>query len=121
VHTEVSREYFFESAHYLPNVPEGHKCKRMHGHHYVFVVRVGDTFDWNMGWILDFWDLDAIIKPLVDQVDHQCLNDIPGLENPTAEIISQWLLVRIQKGLPRGRVLSVEVFETPQASAITYS
>lgn len=119
--SELTREYFCESAHWLPNVPEGHKCKRMHGHHYVFIVRIGGEVDWKMGWVLDFWELDTIVQPILDQIDHRLLNEIPGLENPTAEIISQWLLARIQQTLPKGRVLSVEVFETPQASAVTYN
>jgi 6-pyruvoyltetrahydropterin/6-carboxytetrahydropterin synthase len=93
----------------------------MHGHHYVFIVRIGGEVDWKMGWVLDFWELDTIVQPILDQIDHRLLNEIPGLENPTAEIISQWLLARIQQTLPKGRVLSVEVFETPQASAVTYN
>lgn len=119
--TVLTRQFSFESAHFLPNVPDEHKCKRIHGHHYRFCVRIGEHFDWNQGWVLDFWDLDRIVQPLLDQIDHRLLNDIPGLENPTAEIISQWILVRIQRALPRGRVLSVEVFETPDGSATTYN
>jgi 6-pyruvoyltetrahydropterin/6-carboxytetrahydropterin synthase len=90
----ITRRYHFESAHWLPKVPEWHKCRRLHGHNYQIEVTVEATLD-ERGFILDFFELDAVILPLVEQIDHRVLNDIEGLENPTAELIAEWFLKRI--------------------------
>lgn len=95
----VAREYRFEAAHHLPLVPEGHKCKRMHGHNYRLEVVLNGPLE--RGWIMDFWDMDEIVKPLLDIVDHRCLNDIPDLENPTAEMITHWFFERVDKELQK--------------------
>jgi 6-pyruvoyltetrahydropterin/6-carboxytetrahydropterin synthase len=92
--TRIGRIYRFESAHHLPHVPDGHKCKNLHGHNYrVEIVKQG-TPD-ARGFVEDFADVDAEIAPLVKLVDHRLLNDVPGLENPTAEVIAAWFFERI--------------------------
>jgi 6-pyruvoyltetrahydropterin/6-carboxytetrahydropterin synthase len=92
--TRIGRIYRFESAHHLPHVPDGHKCKNVHGHNYrVEIVKQG-TPD-ARGFVEDFADVDAEIAPLVKLVDHRLLNDVPGLENPTAEVIAAWFFERI--------------------------
>ena len=94
----ISRSYHFESAHFLPRVAETHRCRRLHGHNYKIEVTLAG-YDISMGWVLDFWDLDKIVQPLVDKVDHRCLNDIDGLSNPTAENIAQWFFDQLVKDL----------------------
>lgn len=89
--TTVTRTYLFESAHWLPHVAEDHKCHRLHGHSYLMEVTAGGPVD-DAGFIIDFWDMDKAIQPIIDQIDHRCLNDIPGLQNPTAELIAAWFL-----------------------------
>ena len=42
------------------------------------------------GFIMDFSELDSIVMPLIARCDHRILNDVPGLENPTAELIALW-------------------------------
>jgi 6-pyruvoyltetrahydropterin/6-carboxytetrahydropterin synthase len=109
----ITRRYHFESAHYLPNVPEGHKCKRMHGHNYELLVTCDGGYykpGGDVGWVIDFWDLDKIVQPLIDTIDHRCLNDIEGLENPTAENIAAWFCARLSEF--DIVVKSVDVFET---------
>ena len=97
---DIFKEFGFESAHRLPNVPEGHKCARVHGHSFRVEVHVrGDVGD-NSGWVMDFGDLKAIVAPVIGELDHYYLNDIPGLENPTSENIARWLWQKLQPRLP---------------------
>lgn len=110
VQTRIGRTYRFESAHHLPLLPDGHKCKNMHGHNYRLDVVVRGTLD-GRGFVKDFAEIDAEILPLIKQIDHRVLNDVVGLENPTAEIIARWFLQRI-KGCE-----SVRVYENDECWA----
>jgi 6-pyruvoyltetrahydropterin/6-carboxytetrahydropterin synthase len=93
--TRIGRTYRFESAHQLPHLPDGHKCKNLHGHNYRVEVVLSGTLD-ARGFVRDFAEIDAEIMPLVDKLDHRLLNEVEGLENPTAEIIANWFLQRIK-------------------------
>ncbi len=118
----VAREYHFEAAHFLPNVPDTHKCKRLHGHNYKLEVTLSGPVQ-QSGFIIDFWDMDKVVQPILDEVDHRCLNDIAGLENPTAENITGWFFDRIDVGLV-GQffhdvgVVAVTVWETDTCKAV---
>jgi 6-pyruvoyltetrahydropterin/6-carboxytetrahydropterin synthase len=92
---KIGRRFRFEAAHWLPFVPDGHKCKNMHGHNYRVEVVVGGSLD-GRGFVKDFAEIDEVVKPLIERVDHRVLNEIEGLENPTAEIIAGWFLERIE-------------------------
>ncbi len=92
--TTIGRTYRFESAHRLPHLPETHKCHHLHGHNYAVVVTLMGELD-ERGFVIDFQELDEIVVPLIKTVDHKVLNDIEGLENPTAELIARWFLDRI--------------------------
>lgn len=106
----LSKTFRFEAAHDLPCFPDGHKCRRLHGHSFVFdVVVEGDIPD-NRGYLIDYGDIKAVVNPLVDRLDHFYLNDIPGLENPTSEVISGWLWNEIKPKLPL--LASIVVHET---------
>lgn len=98
--TEIFREFTFEAAHRLPNVPTGHKCARLHGHSYRVAVHVAGDLHPELGWIMDFGDLKAIVKPIIDQLDHYYLNDIEDLANPTSEVLATWLWDRLIPRLP---------------------
>ena len=113
---DVFRVFQIEAAHFLPNVPEGHKCARMHGHSFRIEVHVsGDVGD-ETGWVMDFADLKRAFQPLFDRLDHYCLNDIEGLENPTSENLARWIWERIRPSLP---LLSrVEVAETCTSACV---
>lgn len=93
---DITRRYHFEAAHYLPFVSAGHKCARMHGHNYELEITVIRATVDNVGFVIDFWDLDAIVDPLIQAVDHRVLNECPGLDNPTAELIAKHFCERIQ-------------------------
>ena len=92
--TRIGRTFRFESAHHLPNLPAGHKCRNLHGHNYRIEIVVAGALD-ARGFVKDFAEVDAEVTPLLVQVDHRLLNDVAGLENPTAEVIAAWFLKRI--------------------------
>jgi 6-pyruvoyltetrahydropterin/6-carboxytetrahydropterin synthase len=92
---EIFRELTFEAAHRLPKVPPGHKCARLHGHSYRVEVHVAGPVGGDTGWVMDFGDLADACRPVRDQLDHYYLNDIPGLENPTSEVLARWMWERL--------------------------
>src|SRR5215213_3595059 len=113
---EIYKEFSFDSAHFLPNVPVGHKCREMHGHTYRLKVFIKGGLDPKLGWIMDFKDLKEALIPVIDQLDHKLINNIKGLENPTAENITVWIWHQIKPSLP---LLSrIELYETPTTGVI---
>ena len=98
--TRLALDYHFEAAHFLPKVPDGHKCKRMHGHSYTVVVTVEGDPDPDMGWVIDFGDIKSAFKPLEEALDHRYLNEIEGLDNPTSENLAIWIWQRLKPELP---------------------
>ncbi|MDQ0770260.1 6-pyruvoyltetrahydropterin/6-carboxytetrahydropterin synthase [Pseudarthrobacter defluvii] len=113
---EIYREFTFEAAHRLPNVPEGHKCSRLHGHSYRVEVHVTGAVGDDTGWVQDFGDIKAAFKPLEDQLDHNYLNEVPGLENPTSEILAKWIWTRLVSVLPN--LSAIQVRETCTSGCI---
>ncbi|HET6610440.1 MAG TPA: 6-carboxytetrahydropterin synthase QueD [Kofleriaceae bacterium] len=112
----LAREYAFEAAHRLPRVPEGHRCARVHGHSYRITITVDGPVDPERGWVMDFADIDRHVRPHIARLDHQLLNDIPGLENPTSELLCRWLWERIRPDL--AELFEVVVSETPTSRSI---
>lgn len=107
---KITQAFTFEAAHRLPKVPETHRCHRMHGHSYRIELTLDGDVDPESGFVIDFFDVEAAFGPLLARLDHYCLNDIEGLENPTAENISIWIWDRVKTALPQ--ISSVKVFET---------
>src|SRR5687767_15219649 len=97
---ELVKDFRFEAAHYLPNVPEGHKCRRMHGHSFRGEVAVRGEIDARTGWLIDFADLKKAVDPIVVRLDHYLLNEIEGLENPTSELLAVWMWNQLAGKLP---------------------
>jgi 6-pyruvoyltetrahydropterin/6-carboxytetrahydropterin synthase len=97
---QVYKEFTIEAAHRLPNVPAGHKCARLHGHSFRIAVYVDGPLQPGLGWVMDFGDIKAAFAPIEEQLDHNYLNDIPGLENPTSEELAKWLWRRLKPKLP---------------------
>ncbi len=97
---EIFKEFVFEAAHRLPNVPEGHKCGRLHGHSFRAELHVEGPVDPKTGWILDFAEIKAAFKPTYDRLDHYYLNEIEGLENPTSENLARWIWRQVKPRLP---------------------
>ena len=107
------RGFTFEAAHRLPRVPEGHRCGRVHGHTYRVELVCEGEINEETGWLIDFGEIKAAFAPVLDRLDHQYLNDIDGLENPTAENLARWIWVRLRPNLRE--LAQVNVIETPEA------
>jgi 6-pyruvoyltetrahydropterin/6-carboxytetrahydropterin synthase len=108
---EIFKTFTVECAHHLPRVPEGHKCRRLHGHSIRIEVRVrGEP------WICDFALVNKAFAPLHEQLDLHYLNEIAGLENPTSESLARWVWDRLEPRLPG--LFRVVVHETCTSGAI---
>ncbi|MEI6741235.1 MAG: 6-carboxytetrahydropterin synthase QueD [Gemmatimonadaceae bacterium] len=97
---EIFREFTFEAAHRLPNLPPEHKCSRLHGHSFRVTVQVAGPLHPVEGWVMDFAELKRAFQPLHDRLDHHYLNEIEGLENPTSEVLARWIWTRLAPTLP---------------------
>lgn len=103
---EIYKEFIFEAAHRLPNVPAGHRCARLHGHSWRGTIYVRGQIGEQTGWVMDYGDIKRIFAPIYDQLDHNYLNDIEGLENPTSEVLAKWIWGQLKPALPNlSRVL----------------
>lgn len=113
---EIFKEFSFEAAHRLPNVPDDHKCARLHGHSFHVRVSVTGPVGRESGWVMDFAALKAAYAPVHAALDHRYLNEIPGLENPTSEVLATWIWHRLLATLPG--LSAVEVRETCTSGCI---
>ena len=108
---ELVKEFHFEAAHRLPMVPPEHKCHRMHGHSYRIEVGVAGEVEPRLGWLVDFGEIADRVEPVLErELDHRVLNDVPGLENPTSEVLAQWLWKRLSLLVPQ--LAAITVHET---------
>jgi 6-pyruvoyltetrahydropterin/6-carboxytetrahydropterin synthase len=96
----IYKEFTIEAAHQLPLAPEGHKCRRLHGHSIRIEIHVEGSVNPERGWVMDFGDIKDAFAPVHDALDHHYLNEIEGLENPTSEILCRWIWDRISGTLP---------------------
>jgi 6-pyruvoyltetrahydropterin/6-carboxytetrahydropterin synthase len=96
----IEKTFRFEAAHLLPNVPENHKCRRLHGHSFIVDVAVRGPVDEKVGWFVDYAEVEDAFEPLRDRLDHRYLNEIEGLENPTSEHLARWIWDRLVRRLP---------------------
>lgn len=113
----IFKELTFDAAHFLPNVPEGHKCRNIHGHTYRLKVYIKGQIDEHTGWVADFAELKKSVKSVVEEVDHKFLNNIDGLDNPTCELLARWLWQKIKPLVPG--LSKIELHETP-TSGVEY-
>lgn len=97
---DVFTEFTFEAAHRLPNVAADHKCARLHGHSFRAEVHVEGEVAADSGWVMDFADIRAACEPVRLELDHHYLNEVDGLENPTSEVLAQWIWGRLAPELP---------------------
>lgn len=106
----LNKTFRFEAAHFLPCFPEGHKCRRLHGHSFRFDVQVAGDADPARGFLIDFGQIKQAVEPVLEQLDHHYLNEIPGLEIPTSEVLSKWIWDRLKPNLPL--LAAITVYET---------
>jgi len=96
----LSKSFRFEAAHDLPTFPEGHKCRRLHGHSFRFDVVVEGDVPPEQGYLIDYGEIKRVVDPIVRRLDHYYLNEIPGLQNPTAETLAKWIWDQVKPVLP---------------------
>jgi 6-pyruvoyltetrahydropterin/6-carboxytetrahydropterin synthase len=109
----LTKDFTFESAQTLPLAPEGHKCRKMHGHSFKVEITVEGTVDPETGWYFDHAAIGSAMRPLAQMLDHAYLNEIPGLENPTIENMAGWFWQRLAPQLPG--LAEIVIHETPTA------
>lgn len=115
---ELSRVYNFAASHHLPHSPEGHKCRRLHGHSYQVEITVRGEVDPQTGWLIDYGEIDKKVTPVIAELDHTTLNEVPGLENATSEMLCAWLWERLDGRLPG--LCRISVAETCAAACHYY-
>lgn len=109
----LSKDFIIEAAQSLPNVPTGHKCAKLHGHTFTIEVSVEGEVNPATGWLYDHAEISAAMRPIVERLDHAYLNDIPGLENPTIEVMCGWIWKELLPSLPG--LCEITIHETPSA------
>jgi 6-pyruvoyltetrahydropterin/6-carboxytetrahydropterin synthase len=100
MNAEIVKTFRFEAAHLLVRAPAGHKCRQLHGHSYRVDVHVAGPVDPQSGWVMDFGDIVTAAEPILRRLDHHSLNEVPGLENPTSEVLAKYLWDRLRPALP---------------------
>ena len=96
----IYREYYINSARFLPNLKSDHICKRLHGHTYNIKIFVKGSVSPKSGFVMDVFDIDKYFEKIHKIIDHKVLNDIKGLENPTSENICVWIWGKLIKDIP---------------------
>lgn len=112
----IYKEFHFDAAHYLPMTPPTHKCHDLHGHTYTVILYVKGAISEDTGWVIDFGDIKASFKPILDILDHKCLNNIEGLENSTCENLSIWIWEKLKPKLPT--LFKIHIKETISSGCI---
>src|SRR3954468_3896896 len=113
---ELRKSFQFEAAHLLPRLPKAHKCRRLHGHSFKVEVVVAGECDPKLGWLMDYAAITAAFKPTGEKLDPNYLNEISGLENPTSEIVAEWIWKRLKPKLPL--LTEIVVAETCQSHCV---
>jgi len=75
MHVRLTKDFSFEAAQTLPNVPPGHKCGRMHGHSFKVEISVEGETDPTTGWLYDHSRISRAMDPLLEKLDHSYLNE----------------------------------------------
>jgi 6-pyruvoyltetrahydropterin/6-carboxytetrahydropterin synthase len=113
---ELRKTFQFEAAHRLPRLPKSHKCRRLHGHSFQVEIAVAGECDAKLGWLMDYAEIAAAFEPVREKLDHNYLNEIPGLKNPTSENLAAWIWEKLKPKLPP--LTEVVVAETCAARCV---
>lgn len=113
---EIFSRFSLEAARRLPRLPPEHPCSRLHGHSFQIEIQVAGPLDPDLGWVIDFADIQKAWAPIHATLDHRCLNDVSGLENPTSEHLARWLWLRLKADLPG--LCRVQVMETAVSGCV---
>ena len=104
---ELKQHFQIESARYLPLLSQNHPCSRMHGHSFKIILTLVGPLNPSFGWVQDYNEISEIMNPLLNQLDHRILNEIPGLNNPTSELLAAWIYDQSKKDLPLLRHVTI--------------
>lgn len=96
---ELRHQFRIESARFLPRLPAAHPCARMHGHSFLITLRLKGPLD-DQGWLIDFHEIQERSRPVIGALDHRVLNEVPGLENPTTELLCRHVYEGLRPLLP---------------------
>ena len=110
MNVRLTKSFHFEAAHGLPTFPEGHKCRRLHGHSYRFDVVIEGQVQQDTGYLIDYAEISKAVSPLLAKLDHFYLNQVEGLSNPTSENLARWIWDRLKPKLPM--LVAVVLHET---------
>lgn len=128
----ISKAYSFDSAHQLvrpdwsqeKNQEVFGKCYNEHGHTYRLEVEVSGDIDPVTGMILNYFLLDKIVKPIVEQLDHKHLNfifkEITTAENMVGEIAG-WIDSDLAERYDNIFLRKVTLQETPKTRAVWHA
>ncbi|VFP80224.1 6-carboxytetrahydropterin synthase QueD [Candidatus Erwinia haradaeae] len=111
------KDFTFEAAHYLPHAPKDHQCATIHGHSFIVRLEVTGVMDPHTGWVVDFSEIKRAFQPIHNQIDHSCLNQIAGLENPTSEVLAAWIWEKVK---PTLSMLSAVIVQETCRSGCVY-
>ena len=115
---ELTQEFGFDAAHYMPFQPEGHEYRRMHGHSFYAEVTLRGQIDPARGWVRDLGEVKATLDAIRETLDHRLLNEVPGLENPTLEILARYIFEAAKARLPE--VVRVKLRRPSYGQACVY-
>jgi 6-pyruvoyltetrahydropterin/6-carboxytetrahydropterin synthase len=113
---DIFRIFHLQCARHLPALLASHPCSRLHGHSFEVELSVSGDIDPELGWVIDFADIEAAWQPIHAALDHRTLNDIAGLENPTSENLAVWVWRMLKPALPG--LSRVKVMETHDAGCV---
>lgn len=130
---KVAKEFKWEMGHRLPE--HFGNCKNIHGHSYKMIVDLEGKLN-NEGMVIDFYDVEKIIKPIIEKLDHAFMvknDDKDVLEflekvrskkvvvnfNATVENICAYVINEIRKfDLPKNITsVGVKIYETNEDNA----
>ena len=120
---ELTVKSEFEAAHYIKNYPG--KCARLHGHNWIVEAVVqGENLN-ELGILVDFKILKDELKKVLDEFDHQYLNELElfANQNPTAEIIAKEIFDRLATAEifnDAVKLKAVKVYESPKSCVMYF-
>ena len=113
---DIFRIFHLQCARRLPGLPDTHPCSRLHGHSFRVELTVSGPLDPKLGWVMDFAQFESAWQTVHTALDHRCLNDIAGLDNPTSENLAVWLWNTLHTQLPK--LSKITVMETHDSGCI---
>jgi len=116
---KIYRTYTLHSARFIPTLDSSHPCSKMHGHTFKIIIELNGPINNKTGFVMDFYDLDDIVQnKIIKKIDHQILNDIEGLKNPSSEHLSIWVWKNLIDSVP---LLSQVIISEEHGTGVKYT